>query len=95
MIPEETSALDAIIFAIKKAFPSAASKVGIWRPMIAAGMTYLGWNNHQSNLRHQHHEQQIEEVRAFVQAPPTNGRRIHEIPPPPMPIQSTSLLNRK
>lgn len=92
MIPPETTTIEALLYAARKTFPTTVKKLGVWRPLIVAVLSYLGWDSHQG---YQRHEREIENVKAFVQAPPTNGRRLHEVPEPPMPPTNRNLIRRK
>lgn len=93
---------DAIL-AIVKYFAPDWSKIGIWRPLVVAALAYFGYDNRQIHTRHKHTEaviadnsQQIEEVKSFVQSPPTNGRRIHESTQlPPLPSTNRITIRQK
>lgn len=97
LIPPETTAIEAALYAAKKAFPNTAKKFGVWRPLIVAALGYLGWDSHRGYQHHEHRIRHAEEVaskvESFVVSPPTNGRLLHELPIPTDP--NTNIIRRK
>lgn len=91
-VKPEIGLADAVLAIIKILVPDW-SKVGIWRPLVLAALAYFGYDNRQIHSHHRRNEAAIEEVKAFVTSPPTNGRRVFESPVfPPLPSTNKPVL---
>lgn len=95
MITPDTTLVEAVAYAFKK-LPTKGTlkKIGIWRPLIALMLGYHEYDNRHTKQAVASNKAEVENVKTFVQAPPTNNRRVYEIAPPPLPTPE-NVIKRK